>query len=526
MARERFWIHGLTAGAAAGVLAGVLVMRLNPEIGQPIVGVLIGTLLWASWGAVVAGGPIVILQLLLRRVVRWRWPAPGLIAVVYLVAAVLAAVNADLDLHLLSATARRVVQQDAVAWFLAAILALLAGAIIRRLEAGSRWRIAFAVVMVILPAGRLVVRPTTAAQPLAIAAEAIGSTNRPLLVVGVEGLDVPTLLTFAGAGRTPALERATSGGAWGTLQPYEPFLRHSYWTSVATGAFPGAHGVKAHWGWDLPWLGGTLRLMPWTPQGSRLILPWWLARRVQPPPSTVPALWQRIRLAGIGTEVLGWPGVWPSAAQVDDLDPALEPAQLPSDLRWALEVALEDFGAEASRVWPAVQRDQLRVDRAIEALAAGDTNVWLHLGGLATARQELEPLKPSHTGEREVVELMVEVLDHQLGRLLAAAPPDSLIVLVSPYGLSPPSSLERLRRLIGIGDTWRTSGDRCWDGVLVVMGRDVVAGRVFQDVRLPDIVPTMCYLLGLPLAQYMEGAVVIDAVDRGYLASHPLVVDP
>jgi hypothetical protein len=36
----------------------------------------------------------------------------------------------------------------------------------------------------------------------------------------------------------------------------------------------------------------------------------------------------------------------------------------------------------------------------------------------------------------------------------------------------------------------------------------------------------MCYLLGLPLAQYMEGAVVIDAVDRGYLASHPLVVDP
>jgi hypothetical protein len=526
MGRDRFWVHGLTAGATAGVLAGVLVMRLNPEIGQPVGGVAIGTLLWASWGAVIAGGPIVILQLLLRRVVRWRWPAPGLIAAVYLVAGVLAAVNADLDLHLLSATARRVVLQDAVAWFLAAVLALLAGAIIRRSGAGPRWRVAFAVMMIVLPAGRLVVRPTTSAQPLAIAAEAIGPTNRPLLVVGVEGLDVPTLLTSAGAGRTPALERLMNGGAWGSLQPYEPFLRQSYWTSVATGAYPGAHGVKAHWGWDLPWLDGTLRLMPWTPQGSRLILPWWLAGRVQPPPATLPALWQRIRLAGVGTEVLGWPGVWSAEAGVDDLDPALEPVQLPADLRWALEVALEDFGAAASRVWPAVQRDQLRLNRALESLAEGDANVWLHLGGLATARQELEPLKPSHTGEREVVELMVEVLDYQLGLLLAAAPPDTLLVLVSPYGLSPPSSYERLRRLVGIGDAWRTSGDRCWDGVLVILGRDVVAGRVFQDVRLPDLVPTLCYLLGLPLGQYMEGTVVIDSVDQGYLATHPLVVDP
>ncbi len=59
----------------------------------------------------------------------------------------------------------------------------------------------------------------------------------------------------------------------------------------------------------------------------------------------------------------------------------------------------------------------------------------------------------------------------------------------------------------------------------MVMGRDVVAGRQYQDLRLPDVVPTACYLLGLPLAQYMEGSVVIEAVDPRYLATHPLVVD-
>jgi hypothetical protein len=59
----------------------------------------------------------------------------------------------------------------------------------------------------------------------------------------------------------------------------------------------------------------------------------------------------------------------------------------------------------------------------------------------------------------------------------------------------------------------------------MVMGRDVVGGRQYQDVRLPDVVPTACYLLGLPLAQYMEGSVIIEAVEPAYLASHPLVVD-
>lgn len=316
-----------------------------------------------------------------------------------------------------------------------------------------------------------------------------------------------------------------SEGAWGTTEPYEPFLRQSYWTSVATGTYPGTHGVKAHWGWDLPWLGETLRLMPWTPQGSRLILPWWMARRVTPPPATVPALWERMRMSRVDTEVIGWPGFWAADSETTDIAPGSSAVALEEDLRSALELALEDFTLAGPRVWREIDNDEARVDRAVRSLAAGTADLWIHLRALAETRQRLEPLKPRHTGEREVVELIVELLDSQLGRLLAAAPPDALVVLVSPYGLSPPSSYERLRRLIGIGDTWRSSGDRCWDGVVMLMGRDVVGGRQYQDLPLPDVVPTACYLLGLPLAQYMEGSVVIEAVDSEYLATHPLVVD-
>lgn len=525
---DRFWIHGLTAGATAGALAEVLVMRLNPEVGQPLGGVAIGLLLWASWGALIVGLPVVGLQIVTRRLRRRRnpWPAPELIAAVYLVVAVLGWVNADLHLHLLSATARRVVLQDAVAWVFGAVLALLVGGTMRRAEAGARWKIAFAATMILLPAARLTVRPTTSAQPLAIAAEAIGSPSRPLLVIGVEGLDGPVLLTYSSGGRTPALGRMMNDGAWGTYQPYEPFLRQSYWTSAATGTLPGTHGVKAHWGWDLPWLAGTLRLMPWTPQGSRLILPWWLARRVTPPPASVPALWERLRVSGVDTEVIGWPGFWPAGSGVTDVDFSSVQVDLDVGLEAALETALGAFSGKGPKVWRAIDRDQSRVQRAVQALGSGTADLWIHLGALAETRMLLEPLKPSHTGEREVMELLVELLDGQLGELLAAAPPDALVVLISPYGMSPPSSYERLRRLVGIGDTWRSSGDQCWDGVLMVLGRDIGGGRQYQDIGLADVVPTVCYLLELPVAQYMEGSVVVQGVDADYLATHPLLFDP
>lgn len=529
MNKDRYWIHGLAAGATAGVLAEVLVMRLNPEAGQPLAGAVLGVVLWASWGALIAGGPIVLLQTLARKVRRPAadsWPAPILTAAVYLVAAILGAINADLHLHLLSATARRVLIQDSVAWFLGAVLALVAGAIIRRMGGGRLFKVGFAVVMLLLPAGRFVVRPTTPGQPLEMAAQPIGRPNRPLLVIGIEGLDVPVLLTYAGAGRTPALERFTNDGAWGTVEPYEPYLRQSYWITVATGTYPGTHGVKAHWGWELPWLvDQPLRLMPWTPEGSRLILPWSLARRVTPPPATVPALWQRLRVSDVATETIGWPGIWDSPSQVVDVDPGATPVDLDPSLREALETALEPFENENPTVWRAIDRDLATMHLALEALDAGVDNLWIHLEGLAETRKLLEPLKPRHTGGREVVELVVELLDGELQQLLTAAPPDALVVVVSPYGLSPPSSYERLRRLVGMGDTWRTSGDQCWDGVMMVLGRDVATGRRFQDLRLPDMVPTVCYLLGLPVAQYMEGEVAVEVVDEGYLMQHPLVVE-
>ncbi|MGD8440150.1 MAG: alkaline phosphatase family protein [Holophagae bacterium] len=526
MNRDRFWIHGLVAGAVAGVLAEAMVMRLNPEVAQPVSAIMVGLVAWASWGALIAGVPIVVLQVLVRRIRRrpGDWPAPGLIAAVYFAAGVLAVANADIHRDLLSTTARRVLLQDAVAWLLGVVLALLVGALVRRRASVGWWRVTFAVLMLLVPAARLVIRPTTSAAPLAVPIEAVGTPNRPLVVVGVEGLDIPALLTYAGGGHAPVLTRVMKTGAWGSVAPYRPYLRQSYWTTLATGTNPGSHGVKAHWGWRLPWLDGTLRLLPWTPQGSRLILPWWLGRRVTPPESTVPALWQRLRVSGVATEVVGWPGFWHS--EVDRTSRTAAPVVADEGLWSALEAALAAFPEAKDEIWQSIGQDRAGLRTAVDGLRSGVEVLWIRLGALATTRELLEPLKPRHTGEREVVELVMEMVDSQLGELLAVAPPDALVVFVSPYGLAPPSSYERLRRVVGIGDTWRTSGDRCWDGVLMIDGRGVAPGRRFQDRALADMVPTLLYLVGLPLAQYMEGEVVVDAIDPAFLETRPLVVDP
>jgi hypothetical protein len=59
---------------------------------------------------------------------------------------------------------------------------------------------------------------------------------------------------------------------------------------------------------------------------------------------------------------------------------------------------------------------------------------------------------------------------------------------------------------------------------LVLLGDGVEAGQLAAEAPPPDVAPTLCYLLGLPVAQYMEGGVVVDLVAPSYLSSHPLRV--
>ncbi len=180
----------------------------------------------------------------------------------------------------------------------------------------------------------------------------------------------------------------------------------------------------------------------------------------------------------------------------------------------------------ASEIWSAIVRDQARIDAARAALIAGTGNVWIHLETLAVARRYHEPLRLRHTRERRLLELVMELVDDQLGTLLGATDRGTLVAVVSPYGLAPPGAIERIKRLFGGGEDWHTSAESSPDGLFILLGGGVEPGRLVAEASSPDVAPTLCYLLGLPVAQYMEGSVLVDAVEPEFLAEHALrVVD-
>jgi hypothetical protein len=201
-------------------------------------------------------------------------------------------------------------------------------------------------------------------------------------------------------------------------------------------------------------------------------------------------------------------------------------SSLDPDLMASLRWALEPFPEEGAQLWRSVAADLGVVAGGDDALRSGSENVWLTLVGLSEARRQLEPLRSSHTREREVLAISLQLLDMHVGALQEVAGPEATVAVVSPYGLSPPDSWERLSRLLGGKDSWRTSSENSPDGVLLLTGAGVAAGSRFEHARLPDVTITLCYLLGLPTAQYMEGGLIVDAVDREFLETHPLrVVD-
>ncbi len=529
MTKRQIWIDALTAGAAAGLVAEVLVLRMNPEVTQETRGVIIGMPLWATWGMLMVGVPLLLGLAVMRSIRRreGRWLAPELTAAVFVVGSIMSAVNARYHVHLLLGSANRVLVQDAVAWALAAVLALAGGWLTRRAGGGGKLRAAFTVFVLVLPVLRVVVVPTPLRQYLEVPARPLGTPTRPLVVIGLEGLDSEFLLTDAIGANLSTMARLREEGSRVRIEPHRPYLRWALWTSLATGTYPGLHGVKAHWGWDLPMIfPSTLRLLPWSPEGSRMILPWGLARRVPPPPSTVAPLWARLRASDVQTAVFGWPGSWGD-------DPSLRPAPdsdrgvvVEPSMNASLEEALAPFAEGRSEIWDAVVRDQSRVDAAREAIAAGADNVWIHLETLSLVRRYHEPLRRRHTRERRLMELVMELVDQQLGELLETTGPDALVAVVSPYGLAPPGSFERLKRLFGGGGDWNMSAESCPDGLLVLLGEGVDVGVRGPKASPPDVAPTLCYLLGLPVSQYMEGSVLVDIIEPAFLAGHPLrVVD-
>ena len=559
------WVHVVAGGFLPGALAGThlagLIFFLNPDLSFTAAPLVRGSLVY---GALVgAAGLALSLPFLRGRPGRARrWLPWGLTAA--LVAAALADwAHASAYAFFLPPGINRRLIKAALLLTAAALVAfyttLLHGLARRRYGARSRWAYAAlaALSVLVMVERREAFDPGVPPSPRPSAVEE--GTRPTLLVVGLEGATMDAVLPLASQGRLPFLSTMIEGGASGRLGAFPPFRPTALWTTLATGKLPYKHGILGEERWPAPWLGrgAMLEVLPrglgftaWGTFGADPVPVGTEERRAL-------ALWEVLPRLGTGSAVVGWPGSHPPAAgpvfalsdryfagprtagaarppevaararlfevRVDELDPLL----------------LESFGeTPPPEAPPALARDAWR-----ESLAAvlpphhpQAQALFLHLDGLSAvslahldgyAAAQFEGSKrPDAQRSARWIGAYYAHLDLFLSRLWERTPPPKLLAVVSAYGAEPAAGWRRAWHELAPGDPPGAGYAGSPDGVLLLYGEGVRPGALLTGAQLVDVVPTVAYGAGLPIARDLDGRVLTDAFDRAFLAGHPLTFLP
>ncbi len=395
-----------------------------------------------------------------------------------------------------------------------------------------------------------------------------GPTPRPSVVEGVQrphlclvGLDSATLdalLPLAEQGRLPFFSRLLQEGSFARMSSQRPALAAPLWTTLSTGKFPYQHGVvgQRRYADGLLAEGASLRLLP---LGSRLD-PWaWTSgsRGSNRLDRKVLALWQTLSRLGVATGVLGWPLTSPVSKEIDwllserffttsaslgdghpeelgeqarlfqtalsDLDPQIlsrfgeEPPQvvlqsLPQDL-WRRDLAQLILGREPS---PGA------LLTVLPGLAAVSRELY---GGYQASR--LDGLQEAAAEEAaRLIDSYYAHLDEILAQLWERTPTPRLMIVVSPRGIEGAGGWRGLWQQLIRRPALRGYDHKAPDGVLMIMGEGVAKGRQTGRAELVDVVPTLLYALGLPVARDLDGSVLNDFFETDFLVRQPLTFVP
>lgn len=354
-----------------------------------------------------------------------------------------------------------------------------------------------------------------------------------LLIIGWDAADWIMIDRLFAQGKMPNLKGLVDSGVRADLATLEPKLSPILWTSIATGKWGDKHGI--------------LNFVEPNPAGDGLRISASTTRRTK-------AVWNMLTQSGLKANTVGWY--------------ASHPAEAISGV--AVSNLVQDGVAEGT-VHPEASRERITPCRARpEDFSRGDLAVFVpdlaqtkstdeHPRKLATQlarmrtihRAALEVLRsdPAWDGTMifyetidtvghhfmecfpprmkhipqedvrlygEVMPRIYEVHDTALGELLAAAGPDTTVMLLSDHGFHSGAD----RPVIGdIDPKDRAALEASWHrpfGILVLSGPGIKKGAVVQGPSLLDIAPTALALLGLPTGADMDGRVLAEAFDAAY----------
>jgi hypothetical protein len=462
------------------------------------------------------------------------------------------------------------------AWLLTASAVVLVAICVDAVAFPHRERVFAAPLVVLVPAMvvcvPLALRPTPRGpgRTPPVATEKL-RPSRHIVIVGLDGLGYRRLSQGIAAGRLPTLSRLIRRGASGALAAVRPCEGPVAWTSLATGLLPRAHGVRSPSTYRLRGGGADWPLLP---KGTLVS---WFERFglvTQRPLAGVArdrrTIWNIFNAIGADVGLVRLPGTHPPervrgfvlspyfhalAADPARAAEALYPADLapevlarfsaPADVDRAL---LDEFispaaiGDQALALRRILAEDALAPDltywRAARVLrsAYGPSFFAVCLRGLdVTGHNFLRYSESDSFGNvrsedvrsyGQVLPRYEALVDGWVGEVAATLRPEDLLVVVSAYGMEPVALWRRLADDL-LGDPSRSGSHATAPaGVLIMVGDGVAPGITLSGARTVDLVPTLLYLAGLPVARDMDGRVLGEAISESFARDRPAAYIP
>jgi predicted AlkP superfamily phosphohydrolase/phosphomutase len=391
------------------------------------------------------------------------------------------------------------------------------------------------------------------------------ATTGRVMLIALDGGSLDFVSAAALEGRLPNFGKILDNGAAMHLATIRPTQPDPVWTTVATGKLPARTGVRSAARYQVPASSDPLELLPANCFAHGLVH-FGFIMAVPHTSASVRArpLWSILGSAGLISGVVNWPLTYPAqpvrgylvsdqfyrpgAALAEPNEPGrdADPAARPSLLSMHPPALFEEARTAGYRAVPATGSaagssllDTLPVvtDRMYEQVAAvlgeavrPDLSVVRYRELDSAGHRFLRFAMPRDFGDVSpeeqrryglVLEGAYARVDVIVGRALATLGPDDLLLVVSGFGMEPLSVGRRvLERYLGTPDLSGTHQEAP-DGFMLAYGAVVVPGRKSR-ASVVDVVPTILYFLGLPVAHDMDGRARIDVFRREFTEGRPV----
>lgn len=507
------------------------------------------------------------ISMLLLFPIYWRWPKkarrwlPSVLTAILTVSALVAWLNAFHFSFFLPPGIHRRLLKAAIWITLAAVVCFYTVLVhrVRHRPYGRRSQALFLLMafisVYVAMERREAFRPYTPPAPRPTVFE--GSTRPKLCVVAIESATLDAILPLEEQGRLPFFSQLLQNGVHGRLMTIQPDRRAALWATLSTGKLPYRHGIV---GDDLYDAGH------FAPGQAFSILPLGLAFEywgttgkvgsVDRRSPRVRSFWEILNLLDVPTALIGWPLTSPPDDRIpinlsdrffEQADASMAHPQELVERARLFRIATDEidpaliarFGQQPSEtVLQALTEDLWRRDLGsflLDQSPQSDAFLLLlpglkglsgeYFGGFSAVQfegaQEEEALEAA-----QIVGAYYSFLDDLLQRYWDMLPEPKLMAIVSAHGVSGPSGWQELSRRLTRQPILEGSFDDGADGLLMLMGEGVRQNHALRSSQLVDLMPTLLYGMGLPIARDLDGVVLTDAFDQGFLARQPLTFVP